>query len=260
MQNFYTKHKLYKINELEKLCDKWGERKRVNAVNNIKYYKTFYPNKHSIYQEMMSNKMLLTIKDTISKTDQLIDYMGNCTPKINIVDYRSELLVAKSEAVLYRKQDTHWNNYGAFIAYEKLMKVVSKSFTEIKPKKIEDFNINWREEYFHTDLIGTMGLKWVKFKDVFPKFTLKDKNQNKIRNLKTNGFPLKTIIHENSAVENDLVVVVFRDSYTLALQQFFSLTFKKVYYIWTPYNQKIIDKVNPDLIIDGHVERDMEFK
>lgn len=260
MQTFYTNRGLYSPKAVEKLCRKWRYRLIKNESENIKYYKTFYPNKHSIYKEMMSDKMLNAIIDTISKTDQLIQEANAMVPPFQIIDHRDKLLAAKKDHLIYFSNDTHWNAYGAFIAYNNLFSIISKDFPEVKPKELKDFKISWETKFFPGDLVGLMGLKHDILKNKRPTFTLKQKKLTEYTTLPSKGFPPKTAIHQNNHCNNDLTLLVFRDSFTEALTPYFSLHFKKVVYIWTDYNQEIVDKVKPDLIIDGHVERDMQVK
>ena len=255
IRSSYGNWDLLTAKELEVLCQRWNRNNKYTERKGIKYYKMFYPNKHSIYPEMMSNRMSNSIRDTISKTDQILEHMEECVPSLNIIDCRPALMEAKKNHLLYKKQDTHWNHYGAFVAYEAILPMIANDFPELSPKKIEAFTVDWKEDSYDTDLIMMMGLNWERFNDTFPFLTPKNPDLNAYTKMNTDGFPHKTLIHHNPNAQTNLTAVIFRDSYTRALEKLYSLHFKNTYYIWTPYNQNIVTKVNPDLVIDGHVER-----
>lgn len=57
----------------------------------------------------------------------------------------------------------------------------------------------------------------------------------------------------------ELTAVVFRDSFPVALEPFFSEKFKKAVYLWKEYDQKNIEEImtsfKPDIVIELTVER-----
>lgn len=260
MQDFYTNRNLYTLSELKKICEKWSQQKESLEKKGIKYYKTFYPNKHTIYGEMMSNRMTKSIKDTITKTDQLLQHLTKCSPSLNVIDSREELIASKNISPLYKKYDSHWNAYGAYIAYKKVFSEIAKDYPRLNPINEKKFNISSVDFNDRPDLVNLAGLQWNNFSEERPIFKLKNAKRSKYKKLPTGGFPKTTIIHENPNVNNDLVALVFRDSYTAALEEFYSLHFRKIYYIWTPYQQSMVDKIKPNIVIDGHVERNLELQ
>ena len=71
------------------------------------------------------------------------------------------------------------------------------------------------------------------------------------------GFPKGTIITQNDNSPKKQKALIFRDSFTTALVQFISLHYKEVIYINGIYDQSIVDKVKPDVVISCRVERYM---
>ena len=74
------------------------------------------PIKERIYPEFMPAD--LRHKFVFSKAEQLYDRLKNNT-KIRWVNYKSELIAGKKVRPTYYNLDTHWNEYGAFLAYKK---------------------------------------------------------------------------------------------------------------------------------------------
>lgn len=96
--------------------------------------------------------------------------------------------------------------------------------------------------------------------DLAPVYSLKNQNLNYVT-LESNEYPSGTIVTTNMNCGNDKTVLVFRDSYTVALIQFLSLHFKKVIYVNTDYKNNylvdpiLIDQIKPNVVMWLRVER-----
>ncbi|MFN8387050.1 MAG: hypothetical protein U0X92_11595 [Anaerolineales bacterium] len=62
--------------------------------------------------------------------DQVIAYL-RANGKQQVIDLRPALLTAKSERQVYYATDTHWNDYGAYIAYSAIMNELRKTDPKI---------------------------------------------------------------------------------------------------------------------------------
>lgn len=246
-----TKSNLYSQDELKQAVKGWEDRKHELATDSIEYYKAFWPDKHYIYPEFMPFNMQLLNKDTIARCDQAIQYLEQKKSDVKIIDVRQELLNEKKNHTLYLKHDSHWNAYGGFIAYTKLLKQMEIKFPELKPHPLEDFNVTWYEETAG-DLVNMLGVKSTELK---PNFSLKN-DSSKTVVMPMDDYPIKTVIYENNAASSNLTLLVFRDSYTKALEQYLTLHFKKIVLIWdTPYSEELVKKANPDIVLEAYVTR-----
>ena len=208
-----------------------------------------WPNKSSIYVEFLPSSLKKIQQDTLSKLDQVIEYNHKNNLGLNISDVRKVLNKEKITTKLYHQHDTHWNSYGAFLAYQQF---IINTKLPIKPYSLEDFEIKWKTT-FEGDLIEAMGIcNNNTIHEIEPIFTLKDKS---ISIEETEGDFKYSIVTKNNNAKRDEKVVVFKDSYTNAIQPFLSLHFKEVYYIWTDYNQEVINQLSPDIVIISKVER-----
>ena len=246
-----TKSNLYSDNDLKQAVKGWEDRKHELAADSIEYYKAFWPDKHYIYSEFMPFNMQLLNKDTIARCDQAIQYLAQKKSDVHIIDVRQELLNEKKNHTVHLKHDSHWNAYGGFIAYTKLLKQMEIKFPELKPHPLEDFNVTWHEET-GGDLVNMLGIKSTELK---PTFILKN-DSSKTVVMPIDNYPIKTVIYENKAASSNLTLLVFRDSYTKALEQYLTLHFKKIVLIWdTPYSKELVKKVNPDIVLESYVTR-----
>ena len=51
------------------------------------------------------------------------------------------------EYKLYWKTDSHWTDYGAYLAYEALFDYISEAFPAAAPRQFSEFT--WQEDYYY---------------------------------------------------------------------------------------------------------------
>lgn len=128
----FSKEELKQFNYNLNIITKWFQNKGIN------YYLTIAPVKAMVYKEMMPDYM--KIRTEFSRYNQLKSYLEK-NSSIQFISYLDELKEGKKQQEIYYKTDTHWNEIGAFIGYTKIMNVISKDYPELKPYKIEEFNV-----------------------------------------------------------------------------------------------------------------------
>tara|TARA_R110000765_G_scaffold351503_2_gene441503 strand:+ start:355 stop:1992 length:1638 start_codon:yes stop_codon:yes gene_type:complete len=253
----YSRTNILSSERIKQVVDKWEDNLGRYETDGRKYFLAFWPNKHSIYPEQLPYVMNLQIKDTISRIDQILQYLEKNNSSVKLLDVRPTLLEEKKNNLVYHKFDSHWNDYGAFLGYRNFFKE-TKDILGIEPKSKEDFEIRW-DNYNQGELIQMLGVhNQGFFIEKNPTFTLKD-NIDQIEYLPIDGYPKLTVITRNQYCGNKKRALIFRDSFTNNLIQFFSLHFYEVYYIWG-HHEEYVDKLQPDIIIDGFVEREIGEK
>ncbi|MGI9550432.1 MAG: alginate O-acetyltransferase AlgX-related protein [Aurantibacter sp.] len=254
----YTRTNLLSPDTLKLLVGNWEARKEKYEAEDRKYLLAFWPNKHSIYPEQMSSIMKMQIRDTLSRADQILRQIKKNGSQVKLTDVRPKLVAEKGKQQVYHKFDSHWNDYGAFLAYQDFFRQ-NRDVLHIEPKSTNDFDIEWAD-YYGGELIQLLGVQNKGFfKEQRPRFTLKQK-ENQIQYLPIEGFPKLTIRTRNEHSGNRLRALIFRDSFTNSLEQFFSLHFHEVTYIWSEHKEYYVRKLQPDVIIDGFVEREIGNK
>lgn len=250
--NSYSHSNLVENEKLEYIYKKQLKIKNELTAKGIKYIVGFFPNKHTIYEEMFSYPMRLQVKGDVSFADQIVKYFDERS--FQFVDVRKDLLDAKGESQLYRKNDSHWNAYGAYITYNSFCKQTS-NMLGLVPYDTSYFNIDYSIERTG-GLTNAIGVEKIKsYYDERPVFTFKQKVKT-YKNIGTNGFPKNTVITINENCGNTITVLVFRDSYTTEFIPFLSQNFYKVIYIWQfPIDMDLITKTNPDVVMSFCVER-----
>lgn len=102
----------------------------------IKFLVVIPPNKNTIYPEYVPDEIPVIVAP--SRYDQLVEYMrqhGNT----QILDLRPALLEARKTRVVYFAKDTHWNDHGAFVAYQQIILALQSDFPILIPHPLTDF-------------------------------------------------------------------------------------------------------------------------
>ncbi|MBV1884034.1 MAG: hypothetical protein KUG82_20510 [Pseudomonadales bacterium] len=218
----------------------------------IKYLLVFSPNKHTIYPEYIPKKYIPRSGKT--RLDQFIEYMKT-NSDVAILDLREPLLQAKLEKQAYYKSDTHWNDWGAYVASQTIIETVSEMFPEKSPNM--DLPVSGNKTlYYDGDLSLMLGLSDI-YKEDAELLTVTDQCAH------TNKLTLNTVAVKNpfstTCKQAELKVVVFRDSFFTAVAPFFAERFKKVDYIWNNFNhiilKELIHQSKPDIVIEERAER-----
>lgn len=111
------------------------------------------PNKNTIYPERVPSQ--IAVLGTESRLEQVTSYL-QAHGQTHILDLRPALQAAKAEHEIYYATDTHWNGYGAYIAYAAILNELHKRFPNIAPRPASDFKFVSREPET-LDLAANMG-------------------------------------------------------------------------------------------------------
>ena len=218
------------------------------------YYMQCYE-KESIYP----NEYLQGVKQlgNISRTDQVVDGLKTKTD-INVIDCKIDLLNhAKTEQVYYKYADNHWNDYGAFIGYQDLMKRIQIDYPRIKVLDKNDYNIENIEQS-----VSLYGYQYP-YSDISPEYRIKNPGAVEITDTTKKNWAdlhVQDFIHEyaNNSSGNSLRILLVGDSY---IRQFlkddvaesFSYTLS---IDWSNLGNldSVIDRFHPDIVVLENTE------
>lgn len=218
----------------------------------IRYLFVIGPNKSTIYPEYLPAQYFRVRRE--SGLDDFIAYVRNHTD-LEVVDLRQRLLEEKAKHVLYLRTDTHWNDYGAFVAYREMIRLVTGWFPAIKPLARSDFDVSFKKTGAG-DLAGMIGGREF-LSDENYKFASKHPFAA-VRIGDTTG-PRDPFTMKNS--EDALPrALVFRDSFFTGMLPYFAENFSNSHFIWARWNsntpmEELIAKHKPDIVIEEVVER-----
>jgi len=225
---------------------KWFEQR------GIKYYITIPPIKPRIYPEKLPDYMRVAMH--FSRLDQINKYL-KMNSKYNIIDLRDELFEAKKKNIIYFSTDTHWNEFGAFAAYTKIINSISKDFNELTPidfKKIQPIPT----KYSSGDLLGLLGFTTNKYTTQYV-LTLKDTVKFNLVYASDPGLPKNNFeTWETPKSSSKLKIYVVRDSFSENVKRFLLLNFARSTYAWIPVIpvNEVIEE-HPDILLHETLER-----
>jgi hypothetical protein len=213
------------------------------------------PNKTSIYPDKLPEQ--IKSLPTRPRLDDLISYLeSNDLPVI--LDLRPALRAARQNQDVYYKTNTHWNGYGAFVAYTTIINSLGSSHPELKPYETADLElvtvdpaVNDIPRLMHANFITEPGFFFAPVKPF-------------VQTLHPNDF---LGYNQFSSVEDDKLptLLMFHDSFGLKyLNDYLSMNFKKSHFIHlfsaSQYlTRESILQFEPDIVIIEIVEGNLAY-
>lgn len=218
----------------------------------IAFVFTIAPDKHVLYPEELPT----TIRPlgSLYRMDQVFE--GLAGSGVAAVDLRPGLRAAQAQERIFEKTDTHWNERGAFVAYQRLVAAIREQVPAVPPAwQRSDFDAV-AVEVEGLDLAGMIGLK-----DVLRETQLRlvPRRPRQARTVEPPGVA-------SSAARGRLVTeipgstlpraLVFRDSCFSQLAPFLSEHFSRVVYLWQPnFDAQDVERERPDVVVQELVGR-----
>lgn len=219
----------------------------------IKFYPAIAPDKSNTYGKYLP----ITKSKLPTKFDQVISLFRNTG--FIVVDMGSENSNYENRQ-LYPKSDTHWNQLGLFLGYTALMKEIRKDFPDLMLLKLEQFLID--TAYTTMGDLARMVFYPTNDRQIFlrPKdksHALKQKGELPV----PAGYSINPASFESRFTNETgkYKILVIHDSFCGELPQFMKESFRESVFLWTYFDYKLIDKVNPDILVYELAERSLDF-
>ena len=231
------------------------------------------PNKNTIYPEKMMSSMQ---EGEEKRIDQIYDYLAANTT-VKTIDVRDALFAEKEanpNADLYYPLDTHWNNYGGFIAYQSIMDTVLKDFPTAVKHTADEYQVDYFDSHFK-DCAYYLGY-YDLMKSESPVYTMISGKTGKVAWHDGSG-EFGQFVHAyidpetgyqescyNMGYVNEYApdapsLYIIRDSFFMAMSTFLRDSFSKVTSTWrTDFPTQSILKEDPDILIFECVEAQMD--
>ena len=119
------------------------------------------PNKEQIYSEYMP--INLHVKNKIKRADMIYDYFRKHSD-VKVLYPKDELIEAKKDGFTYLQEDTHWNDFGAYIGAKSIFDALHVALGDVEitdipwtggdlppmaaltPSKYTAYNVNYRPD------------------------------------------------------------------------------------------------------------------
>jgi hypothetical protein len=220
-------------------------------AHGIAYLFTIPPDKSVIYPEYFDDNIKQI--SPMSRTDQILTATYDTGV---VIDVRPAILAGKRDDRLYHVTDTHWNQRGAFLAYQEMIRAIQLQVPSVGPPwERSDFEPTTRE-LLGQDLAAMMGLKR-SLKETDLRLTPIRKRSYVVVEPKgayaTSG---EGRIVTEIPGSNLPRAVMFRDSFTSWLAPFLSEHFSRIVYLWqNDFDASIVEQEKPDVVIHEIVGR-----
>lgn len=243
--------------ELAEWAQVLSEKHDALAARGIEYLFVLAPNKHLIYPEKLPASMNRVRED--SRAEQLVKYLEANTD-VPVLDLRPAMFEAKQQLRPYHRTDTHWNAWGAYAGYRALMQRLNERLPGAPVVQLgsDDFA---KRETPGWDLAQALSMpdelteieihpadwepRCAVYEGLPENFTRSDRNNN----------PFSTRCEAGAGR-----LLMFRDSYSLAMMPFLSETFRYIHYFPAspvPLDGmlKMVDEEKPNVVIEERSTR-----
>ena len=177
-----------------------------------------------------------------------------------VIDLKSIFQEHKNDEMpLYYKLDSHWSDYGAYVAYNALFTHISEKFPEAAPRPVSDFN--WNEGYYNSgDMAYYLAMSQSKIKEYSYYRTFKDKVPASVTQFNRYDSATSLTYSDEMTYENTIVTdnsklpncIVMRDSYSTQMYDILAERMNRTIYcgMWGyRWDNWLIDNEKPDYII-----------
>ena len=227
------------------------------AARGIPYVFLVAPDKQSVYPEVLP-RVLRCRSRPQTRLEQLVKYL-EAHSDVRLLDVRKPLQAAKARDRVFLLTDSHWNDRGAFIAYQSLVERLNRWFPEMRALPPEAF-----AEFCHKgkggDLARMLGLE-----DRLPEEEIGLAPRVPLHaHLVDPGFQVPSLPPEMQPVVMEGAnprlprAVVFRDSFAGRLVPFLSEHFRRAVYLWQElyqFDAALVERERPDVVIQEIAER-----
>ena len=198
------------------------------------------PNKNTLYPEFMPSRYLKT-KAPSNLENLTASLIRKCVTYLDIQE-----LFANEDEILYHKRDSHWNNKGALLATNALLKMLGKQESAYTCASAKT-DLTWRGDL---DKMLYPSLEKFDEQTVFdytPTYEYASNFQT------ADDINIRT---ESEAAEGSLLM--FRDSFGIAMLPFIAEEFAQMYYTRTiPFSMNLLKLTPADAVIIEIVERNI---
>lgn len=239
--------------ELEKMAQGINMAYDFYAKRGIKYVIFVAPNKEGLYSEYMPSHLQGDRVSDKSRMDLAVEYLQKHTD-VNVINFREVLTASKHKygVNLYYPGDSHWNEVGAYVAFEKLSETLSLDGIRGIPRKPLRKEMIGLKGFYSSDLNRLGGDEDISYSVDF----LSGKEGKAVVSLDNRFFE----VWENPKAPVKKTVLMIRDSFGLALMPYLDKTFAKNVFAHNRYNKRheldrLVDEYKPDIMIEEMVER-----
>jgi len=252
--DYFRSLKLFTPEDLQRWRNMLRQRRAWLASRRISYIFMVVPNKSTIYSEYMPRNIRRL--RSYSRLDQLLAALRQ-EKDFPVLDIREPLLRAKKKFMVYNKTDSHWNELGAYFAFEKIMGKLAEKFPDLEKPSLDQFTIESNDRA-GGDLAQMLSLQKKYFREQTIRLRPKKPVATEISQSKRSLGPyIREIISlcPTGALPTTLMV---HDSFVHQLKPLLNPRFRRIIYVWDwglHFFKDMIEKEKPAIVIEEIAER-----
>lgn len=208
----------------------------------IRYIFAVVPTKEVVLQKYLPDSLVVSDERPVEVLRRSLE---------GTVDFEyplAELCDPNNPYSTFSAGDTHWTEYGAFVAYRAIFERAAQdlgfaliSDSQIQISEIERFG----DLQMHADQAAPERVPGVLIRAPQSRLVFDNKRHNRGR----------LLIYENEQAP-DVRAVIFRDSFTETMLPFLAETFRRVTILWNPFvDYDLVEKEKPHLVVNIMAER-----
>ncbi len=250
--------------ELEAFRSNIARRQEALTRMGVAYLYVIAPNKNSIYPEFLPDKINRVSDKT--RLDLLADFLKG-DPALHVLDLRTVLTRAKERFRVFHRTDSHWNDMGARVAAQEILKTLNDLYPQKKPFPLKDLASlpQIREAAPGGDLAQFMGLEETVREEEL-RFAVEDPRceRKELPDYLGREWPIRgTHPVKLTCAGGTGTLVMTMDSFGNGLRPILSTFFRESYFVWPiplldlpfPVLEEIVLQEQPAVVIEEHVER-----
>jgi hypothetical protein len=220
-------------------------------THRVAYVFTIAPDKHVLYPEKMPDEV--SPLQPTSRADQVLNAVSDTGVA---VDLRPALFDAKRRERIYQRTDTHWNERGAFAAYQQILQAVRAQQPRLPPAWPRAEFAPAARDVHGLDLAGMMGLTRVLREEDLRLTPLRRRQAVVVEPPGESADAEVGRLVTEIPGSNLPRAVIFRDSFMSALAPFLSEHFSRAVYLWrNDFDPASIEAEHADVVIQEIVGR-----
>jgi len=230
------------------------ERRDWLAQRGIEYLVVLVPNKHSMYPEFMPDNLpRVSDESQLSELARFLDQHSD----VPVLDLRPALERARREHRIYHKTDTHWNDIGAYAAYQAILARLEQKLPGLRhasPTPVRFGKLTTRGMGL-AQLVGlseTCPEERLVLTPTEPRAEIPPSERVRYEERVRKQLPVALGTRDPSLPR----ALMFRDSFANALVPYLSENFERILYVWERnLDPRIVEKESPDVVIQQLTER-----
>jgi hypothetical protein len=245
----YTAARPFSPGELEEWRATLQDTQDWLARRGIEYLFVIAPDKHWVYPELMPDGLN---RHEGGRVDQLVAHL-RARSAVRFVDLREPLRAARHDSRLYHRTDTHWNDLGAFVAYQQVMNRVGPPLG-LRPRTRDELSLEVVSRA-GLDLARMLGVRGIMMEE---DLQLEPRGGRRARVVEPvdarRGLMYPRVVTEGP--HDGPRALVFRDSFGSAMIPFLSEHFSRAVYVWqNNFDPRIVEVEQPAVVIQEWVSR-----